>query len=87
MPRKKPEEQPLGIRSLIGVGFDGDDGHTRISRGPNFYLHGGSETTHEKMQHVALSLNDKVDRRGKKLEEINKRELDEIVDEIHEQDT
>jgi len=84
---EKQEEKPLGIKGLLGVGLDGDDGHTRISRGPNFFLLGGSKGTHEKMQHVALSFNDKVGRRGKKIEEINSRELDEIAREIRDRES
>ncbi len=84
MSREKDRDEPLGIRGLLGVGFDGDDGHVRISRGPNFYLLGGSKQTHHKLQRVALKFNDRVDERGKKLREINCRELEEIVEEIAE---
>jgi len=86
MPRKKKhdEDEPLGIQGLLGVGLDAKDDHKRISRGPNFLLVGGSKPTHEKMQQVALKFNDRVDHRGKKLPEINRRELDEIVDEVRE---
>ena len=86
MGRKDSDEAPLGIKGLLGLGLDGKDGHVRISRGPNFYLYGGSKKTHQKMQETAVDFNDKVDRRGKKLEEINSRELDEIVQEIDKKD-
>ncbi len=74
--------KPLGIKGLLGLGFDGIDGHTRISQGPNFVLYGGSKQTHERMQKTVVRFNEQVDERGKKLEEINRRELDEIVEEI-----
>jgi hypothetical protein len=86
MARNKPEEKPLGIKGLLGLGFDGEDGHLRISRGPNFFLYGGSKDTHERMQHVALKFNEKVGKRGKRLEEINTRELEEIVEEVHDEE-
>jgi len=75
-------ERPLGIKGLLGVGLDNDDGHKRITRGPNFYLVGGSEHTHEHMQEIAIKFNEKVEERDKRLEEINARDLSEIVEEL-----
>jgi len=76
------EDKPLGIKGLIGLGFDGYDGRTRISRGPNFVIYGGSRETHQKMQQTALKFNKLVDERGKSIEQINRRELQEIVEEV-----
>ena len=81
---KNEDEQPLGIKGLLGLGLDGTDGHVRISRGPNFYLFGGSETTHEKMQGFAVKFSEGIDERGKKIDELNKRELEEIVESARE---
>jgi hypothetical protein len=77
---KNKNEQPLGIKGLLGLGLDGTDGHVRISRGPNFYLFGGSETTHEKMQGFAVKFSEGVDERGKRIEDLNRRELEEIFE-------
>ena len=77
---KNEDEQPLGVKGLLGLGLDGTDGHVRVSRGPNFYLFGGSESTHEKMQGFAVKFSDRVDERGKRIEDLNKRELEEIVE-------
>ena len=82
MADEQDKTRPLGIKGLLGVGLDGQDGKKRISRGPNFVLFGGSEETHEKMQETVLLFNEQVGQRGKKLEEINNRELQEIVDEV-----
>ncbi len=76
------DEKPLGIKGLLGVGLDGDDGQTRISKGRNFLLYGGSDRTHEKMQETALRFNEKVDESGKSLEQISSRELGEIVEQV-----
>ena len=43
---------------LLGVGLDNGDGHTRITKGENFALLGGSEATHSQMQEKAIKLND-----------------------------
>jgi len=75
-------ERPLGIKGMLGVGLDNDDGHRRITRGPNFYLVGGSQRTHEYMQRIAIKFNEKVEERDKRLEDINARDLSEIVEEL-----
>ena len=79
MTGEKSDEKPLNIAGLLGLGLDGKDGHKRITKGENFYLHGGSEKTHKKMQETAMRFNDEVDKRGKELPEINARELGEIT--------
>lgn len=79
------EEKPLGIQGTLGLGLDGDDGERRITRGENFYLYGGSEPTHRKMRETTMRFNDKVDERGKELDQINSRELREISRELREE--
>jgi hypothetical protein len=56
---------------LLGLGLDGKDGHYRRTRGENFILVGGSQKTHEVMQEKALSLNEELRRRGKRLEDVD----------------
>lgn len=42
---------PNTMRFLMGLGLDPDpEGHSRITRGEDFLLLGGSEGTHESMQ-------------------------------------
>ena len=85
-PKRRPaksQDKPLGIEGLLGVGLDGREGDLHITRGENFYLWGGSKKTHEHMRESVLRFNDKVDGRGKKLPEINARELGEIAEELH----
>ncbi len=66
---------------LLGVAFDNQDGHHRQTRGENFILVGGSEETHSVMQDKALSLNEELKRRGKRLEEVES--PDEMRDIAH----
>jgi hypothetical protein len=80
---QKADDEPLGIEGLLGVGFDGRRDDLHITRGENFYLWGGSKRTHEHMRETVLRFNDKVDGRGKRLREINARELGEIAQELH----
>ena len=62
---------------LLGVGLDDKDGHTRITKGDNFYLAGGSEETHGRMAETAIKVNEKLTTRGKELSDLSK---DEFVD-------
>jgi hypothetical protein len=67
---------------LLGLGLDAKDGHTRLTRGDNFVLYGGSEETHAVMQETAIKVNEHLDRRGKRLEDVSPRDLGNIFREI-----
>lgn len=62
-------------RILLGVGLDNDEGHVRITRGRNFRLIGGSQVTHESMQEKCIKFNEKLDDRGKDLEDLESHEF------------
>lgn len=64
---------------LIGLGLDGTDGHTRITKGDNFRLVGGSRETHEQMQESCIKFNEKLDARGKSLEQLERAELHDLA--------
>jgi len=72
--------------ALLGLGLDADDGHTRITRGKNFLLWGGSQETHALMQETAIKLNEDLDRRGKRLEDVSPSELRDICRDVIERD-
>ena len=63
---------------LLGVGFDGDDGHRRVTRGRDFVLLGGSDDTHGRMQERAIRFDEELRRRGKRLRDIGS--FDELRD-------
>jgi hypothetical protein len=75
---KKQREQA----AILGLGLDGDDGHTRLTRGKNFVLYGGSQETHAQMQETALKINEQLDRRGKQLEDVSPGEFHDIYREV-----
>lgn len=64
---------------LVGLGLDGSDGHTRLTRGKNFRLVGGSQETHEQMQEQCIKFNEKLDARGKSLESLERQELRDLA--------
>jgi hypothetical protein len=65
----------------LGVGFDGDDDETRLTRGKNFVLYGGTEETHSVMRETVIRVNEHLDRRGRRLEEVSPDELRDIFQE------
>lgn len=72
------------VKGILGLGLDGDDGHTRLTRGENFVLLGGSADTHAQMQETAIKVNEQLARRGRRLQDTSPRELREILAEVHE---
>lgn len=80
MDSEKDKKAPYAL--LLGIGFDNDDEHMRITTGKNFKLFGGSKETHEIMQEKAIKFNEALDKRKKELSEVGKQELLEIADEI-----
>jgi len=72
---------------LLGLGLDAKDGHLRLTRGENFHLVGGSEETHETMQEKALKFNEKLQERGRRLEDISREEFRDIAHQIGLSDT
>lgn len=80
----KSADKRQGSAAILGVGFDNNDGQTRLTRGKNFLLVGGSQDTHAMMQETAVKVNEKLDQRGKHLEEVSVRELRDICQEVTE---
>ena len=74
----KPEKHKA---ALLGLGLDNDDGHVRVTRGENFHLVGGSEQTHESMQEKCIKFNEKLDARGKRLEDLDGQEFVDLAGE------
>jgi hypothetical protein len=68
---------------LLGVGLDNHDGHSRITKGENFALIGGSESTHAQMQEKAIKLNEHLQRNGKTLDTVSSREFLDIAHKLN----
>ena len=68
--------------ALLGMAFDNTDGHTRLTRGNNFLLVGGSQETHCVMQETVLKVNEQLDKRGKRLEDVPITELRDICRDV-----
>ena len=66
---------------LLGLAFDAEDGHKRITRGKNFFLAGGSEETHGVMRETMIKVNENLDARGQRLSDVSVNELRDMIDE------
>jgi hypothetical protein len=79
---KKPvrRKRRPAVRGLLGVGLDNEDGHKRITTGEKFVLVGGSQETHEVMTETMMKTFEELKRRDKVLENVDHRELAEIID-------
>ena len=65
--------------ALLGVGLDNNDGHKRVTKGDNFYLVGGSEETHERMTETAVKFNEKLSRKGKRINDLSPEEFRDMI--------
>ena len=82
IPPEKLPAKPKPRAGLLGLAFDADDGHKRITRGPNFLLAGGSQETHGQMQETAIKVNEHLTRKGKDLADVSVRELRDIIADV-----
>ena len=78
---RKKEERKLR-KLLLGLGFDGADGHVRVTRGKEFYLTGGSKETHGEMREGVLRVMDELERRRRSLQEVSRDEFLEIAEKV-----
>ena len=66
---------------LLGIGLD-HDGHKRVTQGPNFALVGGSKDTHEQMTEKAIKINEKLERKGRTLDNVSPEEFADIAQDV-----
>jgi len=64
---------------LLGLGLDNKDGHKRITQADKFSVVGGSEETHGRMTETLIKTFEDIQRKGKSLEELEKKELRDIL--------
>ena len=79
--------KPTRKAAMLGLAFDAEDGHTRITKGDNFVLCGGSQETHAVIQETAVKINERLDQRGKRLEDVSFREFSGIARDVWQQVT
>jgi hypothetical protein len=72
------------VRGILGVGTDGADGQTRITRTEEMVLVGGSRETHDRMQETAIRFAEGLEKRGKTLPEASVGEVLDLLREARE---
>ena len=72
------------VAGILGLAFDAEDGHKRITRGKNFFLAGGSEQTHGVMRDTLIKVNEQLDARGQRLADVSIDELRDMINDATE---
>lgn len=75
----KKKKTPKPGAGLLGIGFDNEDGHKRITTGKEFAIVGGSAETHDRMTETVVKTFEELKQRGKKLQQVEPDELAEIL--------
>ena len=73
---------PPKSAALLGLAFDAKDGETRLTRGKNFVLLGGSAQTHSKMQETAIRINEELNKSGRRMEDVSLKEFRDVCYEV-----
>jgi hypothetical protein len=74
---------PIGKRKkiirLLGVGFDAEDGHVRITKGEKYDVFMGSNESHEYIRKLIQDIEEEIEKRGLSLDDITPDEFAELV--------
>ena len=77
---------PTGKRQkiirLLGVGFDAEDGHVRITKGEKYDVFMGSDESHEFIQQLIQKIEDELEKRNLSLDDLTPEEFTEFVGSI-----
>ncbi|NNJ71026.1 MAG: hypothetical protein HKP10_07035 [Kiritimatiellales bacterium] len=74
-----PSSNQKKIVRLLGVGFDAEDGHVRITKGENYDVLMGSDESHEYIQTLIHKIEDELSSRGVTLDNLTPEEFAELV--------
>jgi hypothetical protein len=77
-----PEGKRKKIIRLLGVGFDAEDGHIRITKGKHFDVVMGSDESHEYMRGLIQDIENALDEQGLSLDELTPGEFAELVESL-----
>ncbi len=74
-----PHANQKKIIRLLGVGFDSDDGHVRITRGETYDVLMGSDESHEYIQKLIQKIEDALAAQQLSLDDLTPEEFAEFV--------
>ena len=75
-------EKRKKIIRLLGVGFDAEDEHIRITHGDKYDIYMGSESSHAYLQQFIQKIEKKMELSGVVLDELTPAEFSELVGSI-----
>jgi hypothetical protein len=70
------------IIGLLGVGFDANDGHVRITKGGKYDVYMGSDESHAYLQELMKRIEDELRLRNRSLESLTPCELEGLIESI-----
>lgn len=77
-----PRANQKKIIRLLGVGFDSEDGHVRITKGERYDVLMGSDESHEYIQQLIHKIEDEMNDRGLALDDFTPEEFSEFVQSV-----
>ena len=77
--KKKSKKDEAKVLGFVGLGLDNKDDHQSITNCEHFYLVGGSEETHERMQDTAIRFSESLEKKGKRLEDTCPKEAIDLL--------
>jgi hypothetical protein len=70
------------IIRLLGVGFDAQDGHVRITQGDQYDVIMGSDESHEYLRKLIQKIESKIGESGLSLNDLTPEKLTELVESL-----
>jgi len=67
------------VVGLLGVGFDSEGGHIRITQADEYQVLMGSGETHEALQKICMQVEEKLKEAGRPLSDYSPEEFMELV--------
>lgn len=74
-----PRTNQKKIIRLLGVGFDADDGHVRITKGESYDVLMGSDESHEYIRQLIQKIEDALAAQNLSLDDLTPEEFSEFV--------
>lgn len=77
-----PSKNRKKIVRLLGVGFDAEDGHVRITKSDNYDVLMGSDESHDFLQKLIAKIEAELKYKDLKLDDLSPAEFSEFVKSI-----
>ena len=71
------------IVGVLGVGFDSEDGHVRITQADEYRVLMGSGETHDALQKICRRIDDSIKASGRALSDYSPEEFMKLVQELY----